>query len=431
MSKRTGSPLIELRQRLLGKAYRWFYDQPLHIVRGEGAWLFDADGRRYLDAYNNVPHVGHCHPKVVEAISRQAAVLNTHTRYLHETVLDYAERLLSHMPAGLDTAMFACTGTEANELAIRIARAVTGADGVIAVDYAYHGNSTLMAQLSPSDRPVESQDDRVEIVACPDLYRGEFRGEDAGQRYAESVDRGIEALSARGHGVAAFIIDTNLSSNGQPRIPPDWLPLVIDRLHAAGALFIADEVQPGFGRLGSHFWGFEKLGVTPDIVTMGKPMANGYPMSGVVTRAAFAETFDQRSRYFNTFGGSPVASAAAMAVLDVIEQEGLQQNALETGRYLCAGFEAFAKRFEAVGEVRGAGLFWGLELVQDRDTREPATAMAHAVIEALRAEGVLVGSAGKHENVIKIRPPMCLSLDQADVLLAGLEKALKKSVGPG
>jgi 4-aminobutyrate aminotransferase-like enzyme len=305
-------------------------------------------------------------------------------------------------------------------LAIRIARAVTGASGVIAVEYAHHGNSNLMAQLSPSDRPVESRDDRVEIVACPDLYRGEHQGADAGERYADDVSAGIQALASRGHGTAAFIIDTNLSSNGQPRIPADWLPQVIERLHAAGAVFIADEVQPGFGRLGSHFWGFEKLGVKPDIVTLGKPMANGYPMSGVVTRADFVEVFDQRSRYFNTFGGNPVACAAATAVLEIIEQEGLQQHADETGRYLGNGLQELANRFDAIAEVRGSGLFWGVELVEDQATKQPAKALAHAVIEGLRDEGVLIGGAGRHENVLKIRPPMCLSKEQAGFLLARL-----------
>jgi 4-aminobutyrate aminotransferase-like enzyme len=416
--------LIARRQRVLGRAYRWFYEQPLHIVRGEGAWLFDADGRRYLDAYNNVPHVGHAHPRVVEAICQQAATLNTHTRYLHENVLDYAERLLARFPAELDVAMFACTGTEANELAVRIARSVTGARGVIAVEYAYHGNSTLMAQLSPSDRPVESEDDSVEIVACPDSYRGEFRGGDAGEQYARAVARAIEALAARGHGTAAFIIDTNLSSNGQPPVPPDWLPKVIEHLHAAGALFIADEVQPGFGRLGSHFWGFERLGVMPDIVTMGKPMANGYPMSAVVTSAESAAIFDRRSRYFNTFGGNPVACAAARAVLEVMDEEDLQRNALDTGAELGRGLQKLAGRFSSIGDVRGSGLFWGVDLVRDRDTRTPDTALARAVIEGLRDQGLLIGSAGEHENVLKIRPPMCLSGDQARLLLDGLERVL-------
>ena len=428
MTDKRHEELTARRQSLLGKAYRLFYQQPLHIVRGEGAWLFDADGKRYLDAYNNVPHVGHCHPKVVEAISRQAGVLNTHTRYLHENVLDYAERLLARFPPELNTAMFACTGTEANELAVRVARAVTGARGIIAVDYAYHGNSTLMAQISPSDRPVESIDDRVEIVTCPDLYRGEFRGDDAGQFYADALSRGMEALAARGHGTAAFIIDTNLSSNGQPRIPADWLPRVMDRLHAAGALFIADEVQPGFGRLGTHFWGFEKLGVMPDLVTMGKPMANGYPMSAVVTSAELAETFDQRSRYFNTFGGNPVASAAAAAVLDALEEEHLQQNALEVGGRLESGFQALAERFECLGEVRGSGLFWGLDLVRDRASREPEVELARTVIEGLREEGVLIGSAGKHGNVLKIRTPMCLAMEQADFLLDRLQRVITRQV---
>jgi 4-aminobutyrate aminotransferase-like enzyme len=416
--------LLQRRQRLLGPAYRLFYERPVHIVEGQGAWLIDADGNRFLDAYNNVPHVGHCHPRVVEAICRQAATLNTHTRYLHENVVDYAERLLDRFPDALDVVMFACTGSEANELAFRIARAATGATGIIAVEHAYHGNSQATAELSGGLNDGSRLPPHVALVPCPDTFRGAYRGDDAGERYADEIERALERLDAQGHRPAAFIIDTILSSNGLPRIPADWLPLVVDRVRAAGGVFIADEVQPGFGRMGTHFWGWEKLGVEPDIVTLGKPMGNGHPISAVVTSSKLAGAFQKTSNYFNTFGGNPVSCAAARAVLEIIEEEQLQQRALSTGRYLRAGLRTLAETHEVLGDVRGSGLFSAVDLVIDRETREPATAEATRVVNAMRDRGVLLGSSGPFGNVLKIRSPLVFGEPEADFLLERLEAVL-------
>ena len=419
-----GESLLQRRERLLGPAYRLFYERPVHIVEGRGAWLIDADGNRFLDAYNNVPHVGHCHPRVVEAICEQAATLNTHTRYLHENVLDYAERLLDRFPDALDVVLFACTGSEANELAFRIARAATGATGIIAVEHAYHGNSQATAELSGSLHDGSNLPPHVALVPCPDTFRGANRGDDAGERYAEAVERALERLDAQGHRPAAFIIDTILSSNGLPRIPPDWLPLVVDRVRAVGGLFIADEVQPGFGRMGTHFWGWEMLGVEPDLVTLGKPMGNGHPISAVVATSELARAFQKTSNYFNTFGGNPVSCAAARAVLEVIDEEQLQQRALTTGRYLRAGLRALAETHEVLGDVRGSGLFSAVDLVSDRETREPATAEATRIVNTMRDRGVLLGSSGPFGNVLKIRSPLVFGEPEADFLLERLAAVL-------
>ncbi len=415
--------LLARRQRLMGGAYRLFYDRPLHIVRGEGVWLFDAAGRRYLDAYNNVPHVGHCHPRVVEAICTQAAALNTHTRYLHEGVLDYAEMLLSRFPPGLEIAMFTCTGSEANELALRIARLATDRPGIIAVENGYHGNTWLTAQIS-DEEPGEPREDRIAIVPSPDTFRGTCRGPDAGARYAQAVAQAADRLRERGYPPGAFIMDTVLSSNGLPDIPADWLPEVVAVVRAAGAVFIADEVQPGFGRMGGHFWGFERLGVVPDIVTMGKPMANGHPAAAVVTSQDLVDGFGARASYFNTFGGNPVSCAAARAVLEVLDEERLPENAREVGQYLRAGLEALAEQHAAIGDIRGSGLFQGVDLVSDRATRAPAGKLAQAVHNGMRDRGVLIGTIGAHDNVLKIRPPMVFSREHADLLLECLDEAL-------
>ncbi|MEM1411253.1 MAG: aminotransferase class III-fold pyridoxal phosphate-dependent enzyme [Pseudomonadota bacterium] len=421
--------LLERRERLLGKAYRLFYDRPVHIVSGEGAWLTGADGQRYLDSYNNVPHVGHCHPRVVEAISRQAATLNTHTRYLHEAVLDYAELLLARFPAAFDIAMFSCTGSEANELALRIARAASGGSGVIAVYDAYHGNSQATAELSCGVGGAHA--DHLAFVPCPDPYRGEHRGDDAGERFAKAVEGAIATLQERGHPPAAFIIDTILSSNGLPNIPSDWLGHVVPRIRAAGGLFIADEVQPGFGRMGDAFWGWERLGVQPDIVTMGKPMANGHPVSAVVTSAEVLDAFQQQSGYFNTFGGNPVSCAAARAVLEVIEEEGLQQHALAVGAYLRRGLRALQDRYPLIGEVRGSGLFNAVDLVEDRETRAPDRDAATRVVNGLRDRRVLIGASGPHGNVLKLRSPLVFGRSEADFLLERLDTVLAELAGSG
>lgn len=417
--------LLERRQRLMGKAYRLFYDQPVHIVSGEGVWLYDSDGRRYLDVYNNVPHVGHCHPKVVEAICQQAQTLNTHTRYLHELVLEYAEELTARFPDELDIAMFACSGTEANELALRLARARTGASGMIVTEHAYHGTSWAIAQITTCYESSEQRGDNIVTVPTPCSFRGLYAGEArAADKYAEHLHSAIETLARRGHKPAAFIVDTIFSNEGLPTVPAGYLSKAVDIVREAGGLFVADEVQPGFGRIGTHFWGFESHDVTPDIATMGKPMGNGYPISALVTSAGVIESFQRNSHYFNTFGGTPVACAAALAVLDIIEKQDLQAKALETGNYLKRGLRDLAANNHIIGDIRGTGMFLGIDLVRDQDTREPATEDAKKAVNLLRQQGVLIGSTGQFDNVLKIRPPMVFSKNNADLLLQKLKIVL-------
>jgi 4-aminobutyrate aminotransferase-like enzyme len=414
------SGMIERRNRLLGSAYRLFYDEPVHIVRGEGVWLFDSDGNRYLDMYNNVPHVGHCHPAVVDALCRQIATLNTHTRYLHENILDFAERLTGKFPVPLDTIMFSCTGSEANELALRIARTCTGGTGVIVTDFAYHGNTQAIYEISTENIPAAEVPDYVVAVPTPDTYRDELSGE----QFAESVQAAVATLEARGIKPAALVIDTIISSGGVIATPPGYLQRAAEIVREAGGLFIADEVQPGFGRTGRHFWGYEIDDFIPDIVTMGKPMGNGHPLAATATRRELVDGFAKHSSYFNTFGGNPVSCAAGLAVLDVIEQEGLQANALDAGLYLNEGLHELATRHETIGDVRGDGLFKAVELVVDRDSRQPAGSRAHRVVEALRRRRILTSCIGRHGNILKLRPPMVFDRGNADLFLDGLDEAL-------
>lgn len=416
--------LLERRNRLLGPAYRLFYDEPVHIVRGEGVWLYDADGRRYLDMYNNVPHVGHCHPHVVEALQRQIATLNTHTRYLHEKILDYAERLTAKFEEPLDLAMFCCTGSEANELAMRIARAYTGGTGFIVTEYAYHGNTQATYEITTSDIPKADLPAHVATVPVPDVYRGPHTGVDAGRQYARYVLEALEQFERHGIRPAAFIIDSIASSGGVITPPQGYLSTVASIMRDAGGLFIADEVQPGFGRTGLNFWGYQADGFEPDIVTMGKPMGNGHPLAGVVTSRDIIRTFADGPDYFNTFGGNPVSCAAGLAVLDVIEQENLQQNALKVGQYLVDGLWTLADQHAAIGDVRGTGFFIGLELVEDQETRSPATALARQVINDLRQRGLLTGSIGSDQNVLKLRCPMVFTREHADYALGRIDEAL-------
>ena len=420
----SGTELFERRKSLLGPAYKLFYEKPLHLVRGEGVWLFDEDGRHYLDMYNNVPHVGHCHPRVVAAICEQAGKLNTHTRYLHENVVNYAERLTGKLPDELDTAMFCCTGSEANELALRIARTVTGGEGIIVTENAYHGNTRATYEISPEECPPEDRPPYVVTVPDPDCYRGRYRGEDAGQRYAEHVQEAVDTLKEKGIKPAAFVVDTIISSGGIVKPPSGYLSRAAEIIRAAGGLFIADEVQPGFGRTGDHFWGFEADGFVPDIVTMGKPMGNGHPIAAMVTSRDLVETFSRNVGYFNTFGGNPVSCAAAIAVLDVLEEENLQENAATQGRHIVAGLESLATRHEAIGDVRGNGLFAAIELVDDRNERTPATSMTARVVNDLRDRGMLVGSIGPDGNILKLRPPMVLQEAEADLMLETLDASL-------
>ena len=422
--KTSKAAMIERRKNLLGSAYKLFYHDPVHLVRGEGVWLYDADGRKYLDMYNNVPHVGHCHPHVVEALTSQIATLNTHTRYLHENVLEYAERLTAKLPRDLDIAMFTCTGSEANELALRIARNFTGGKGVIVTDFAYHGNTQAIYEISTSDVAAEDVPDYVATVPFPDAYRGEHRGEDAGEKYAAYVQQAVDELKRRGIQPAAFVIDTIISSGGVVQPPPGYLKKAAEIIRAAGGLFIADEVQPGFGRTGNNFWGFAADDFVPDIVTMGKPMGNGHPLAAVVSRRDIVERFAEKGRYFNTFGGNPVSCAAGLAVLDVIEREGLQENARVVGNYLSAGLSELAKKHTVIGDIRGNGLFIAVELVKDREFLQPATAFTADIVNGLKERGILTGSIGPDANILKLRPPMVFSKQNADYMLGILDDTL-------
>lgn len=421
--------LIQRRARLLGPNMSTFYDEPVHLVRGQGVHLWDADGRQYLDCYNNVPHVGHCHPRVVAAICEQAGTLNTHTRYLHEGILDYVEALTATFDAPFDTALLCCTGSEANDVALRMAQALTGKTGVIATDHTYHGNTTAVHQLSRTNAPPGGYWDSVRFVPAPDSYRplGGVAGMPHAHAFAAEVQAQIDALEAAGHGFSTLILCPFFANEGFPDLPHGWLDPVQEVVRNAGGVIIADEVQPGFGRVGSHFWGHQKIGLRPDIVTMGKPMANGHPVAAVVAPAETMRAFRERFRYFNTFGGNPVSCAAAMATLRVVQDEGLQQNAAEVGAYAVAGLRDLAKRHEAIGDVRGAGLFYGAEMVLDRATRAPATAYVKRLVNGMRRRGVLLNFLGIHYNVLKMRPPMPFSRANVDQVIDTLDAVMTET----
>ncbi|TPM35697.1 aminotransferase class III-fold pyridoxal phosphate-dependent enzyme [Mesorhizobium sp. B2-3-4] len=426
--KIAGETLIGRRGRLLGAKSQLFYDEPVHLVRGEGVWLYDADGRKYLDAYNNVAHVGHCHPHVVEALCRQASLLNTHTRYLHTAILDYVERLAATFDASLSTAILTCTGSEANDIALRMAQAASGQMGIIATDATYHGNTTAVSQLSTRMPPVGGRVHHVRLVPAPDSYRHPDAMAN-GKAFGDAVREAIASLAGEGIGLSGIILCPLLANEGFPTLPGGFFDDALSAVREAGGLVISDEVQPGFGRTGSHFWGHQRAGFVPDIVTMGKPMGNGHPVAAVVTTSEILATFRNAFRYFNTFGGNPVSCAVANAVLDVLENENLVANADDVGAYALERLLPLAARYQCIGEVRGAGLFFGAELVNDRRTREPAPDIANRVINAMRDRGVLIGKTGIHGNVLKIRPPMPFSRDNADFLVGILDEALGEAAG--
>ena len=416
------------RRAHLGPSLSTSYRSNLSIVRGEGAWLFDHQGRGYLDCVNNVAHVGHAHPHVVAAITRQAAVLNTNTRYLHRTILDYAERLAATFPGPLSVVYFTNSGSEANELALRIARTATARHDIVALDWGYHGNTNDLVEISAykfnraggGGRPPHTH-----LADLPDPYRGPH-GDD-GPAYARSVVAAIAAATLHsGSGPAAFIAESISGCGGQVVFPTGYLAAAYQHARAAGALCIADEVQVGFGRVGSAMWAFEEHGVVPDIVTLGKPIGNGHPLGAVVTTPALAAQFANGMEWFNTFGGNPVSCAAGMAVLDVIENEGLVARASDTGSYLLARFKELALQHIAIGDVRGRGLYLGLDLVTDRASKQPATKLAADVANRLRERGVLISTDGPFDNVIKIKPPIVFSRMDADILCAELEDALSQ-----
>lgn len=423
------SRLLERRRAALGAHAPLFYDRPLEIVRGEGCRVWDADGRRYLDAYNNVPHVCHCHPRVTDALCRQARLLNIHTRYLHEGIIRYAERLTGTFPAPLDRAMFCCTGSEANELALRIARTVSGRQGVIVSSFSYHGNTGGLAVLTTGLPAPEPFAPFARAVPVPDPFRWQTPGEDQMlATHLAAIDRAIAELDAAGYGVAAVLFDSIFSTEGLLNVPPSYIQGVVKRVRAAGGFYIADEVQPGFGRMGGVMWGFEAAGIVPDFVTLGKPMGNGHPMAGVVTRAELADQFTREALYFNTFAGNPVSAAVGEAVLDVIANERLLDRTAATGRYLQARLATLAGADDRIGEVRGRGLFAALELVGER--RQPDAASARAIVNGMREAGVLISRIGPQDNVLKIRPPLAFGESEADELVETLGQVLMKIESP-
>ncbi len=424
--KRSKAKLIEDRARLLGPGVSTFYDDPVHVVRGEGVWLWDADGRKYLDCYNNVPVVGHCNPRVVEAICRQAGTLNTHARYLHDTILDYVEKLTGSMDASLDSAVLTCTGSEANDIALRMAEGMTGKRGIIATDATYHGNTALVSQLGKSNPPTVGfgLGQYFRFVAAPDSYRNP---DPDGTIFADAVAEQIAAHEASGAGFAALVVCPYFLNEGFPDNADGWLKPVAEVVRKAGGLLICDEVQSGFGRIGTHMWAHQKMGVVPDVMTLGKPMANGHPVGGVVTRAEILGKFRRGYRYFNTFGGNPVSCAAALAVLEEIEEKALVDNARTVGEHARKRLTALMEKHEVIGDVRGSGLIFGAEMVLDRASKAPATGFTDRVINAMRQRGIIHSKLGRHKNTLKIRPPLPFSVDNADLLFDTLDEVLAET----
>ncbi len=428
---RSPADLVEGRKRVLSPSLSLSYPDPVKIVRGRGAYLYDEDGHRYLDMVNNVCHVGHCHPQVVAAGQQQMADLNTNTRYLHDGIVGYAERLLATFPEPLSVIMFVNSGSEANELALRLARTHTGCEEVLVVDGAYHGNTQACIDISPYKFDGAGGGGRkpwIRVVDVPDAYRGVHRGwtEETGVRYAEDA----AAIIAQRDQPAAYICESLQGVGGQVVMPPGYLDGVYRAVRSLGGVCIADEVQVGFGRVGACWWGFQTQEVVPDIVTLGKPMGNGHPLAACVTTREIADSFANGMEYFNTYGGNPVSCAIGSAVLDVIEQEQLIQHARDVGTTMLTRLRVLQERFPAIGDVRGMGLFLGIELVKDRRDLTPAATLARHIVETARKQRILLSAEGPHHNVIKIKPPMVFGHDEAEMFLDFLEGVLMDAEKP-
>lgn len=411
--------LVERRQRAFGAGSVLFYEVPLKVMKAEGAVIHASDGRAYLDFYNNVPSVGHCHPRVVAAMREQMGRFNTHSRYLFDVTHDYAEKLLATFPAGLSNLVMTCTGSEANDLALRLARSQSGGTGFVVSQAAYHGNTAAVTEVSPTSYKRGGPPPHVRMVPPPDPA---VFGNDVAQGFADAVAGAIAAMEADGIRFAGLLVDTIFSSDGVFADPPGALAKAAEVARRAGGLFIADEVQPGFGRTGSGMWGFSRHGVVPDIVTMGKPMGNGYPVAGLVTRPELLTAFCEEFGYFNTFAASPVAAAAALAVLETIEAEGLIANAARVGGHLKARLTHLQAK-APISAVRGAGLYLGVAFA---DERGPRADLAKGLINDLREDGILIGAAGLHGNVLKIRPPLCVTVEHADRLADAMGRRLAR-----
>ena len=422
---------LTARRALMGGNVSIAYRDPVRAARGWRQYMYDDEGRRYLDAYNNVPHVGHAHPRVVRAAAAQMAVLNTNTRYLHDTVVQYAERLTETFPASLDVCFLLNSASEANELALRLARAYTGQRDMIVLEAAYHGNTTSLVDISPYKHAGpggRGAPEWVHVAPLPDVYRGAFTRDDAdaGRKYAAMISDVIAGVRRQSRDIAGFIAETCPSVGGQIMLPDGYLAAAYEAVRAAGGVCIADEVQTGLGRIGTHFWAFEAHGVVPDIVVLGKPLGNGHPLAAVVTTRAIADAFDNGMEFFSTFGGNTVSCAVGLAVLDVMHDEGLQAHALRVGDRMLSQLRSLASDHDLIGDVRGSGLFLGIELVKNRASLEPATGEATYVANRMREEGILLGTDGPYHNVIKIRPPMPFSEEDGDFLVATLDRVLRE-----
>jgi 4-aminobutyrate aminotransferase-like enzyme/Ser/Thr protein kinase RdoA (MazF antagonist) len=417
------------RKAHIGRNLSISYEKHLKIDKAALQYLYDDKGNTYIDCVNNVSHIGHCHPSLVRVMQKQIASLNTNTRYLNEHLIQYAEKLTASLPAGLNVCYFTNSGSEANDLAIRISRHFTKQKDIIVLDHAYHGTSTATIEMSPYKFDREGgmgQMPWIHKAMNPDLYRGPYTYDDtsAGGKYAMDVKNIIDRLAKENKKPAAYICETLLGVGGQMPLPPHYLKEVYKHVRSAGGICIADEVQVGFGRVGSHFWGFELQDVVPDMVVMGKPIGNGHPLAAVIVTDAIANSFNNGIEYFNTYGGNPVSMATGLAVLEVIEREGLQENALQVGNYLLEGMRALMNTHTIIGDVRGSGLFIGLELVKDRITKEPATDAIKLVVEKMKDKGFLMGVDGPYNNVFKIKPPIIFSMENAKDLLANLDTVL-------
>jgi 4-aminobutyrate aminotransferase-like enzyme/Ser/Thr protein kinase RdoA (MazF antagonist) len=422
---------LAARRARIGRNLSVSYRKPLKVVRGWMQYLYDETGRAYLDAYNNVPHVGHSHPRVVKAARAQMALLNTNTRYLHDNLARYAERLCALLPEPLSVCFFVNSGSEANELALRLARTHTGQDEIIVLEGAYHGHTTTLVEISPykfNGPGGAGAPPWVHVAPLPDDYRGPYKRSDpeAGRKYAGHVAETVRRIKARGGGLAAFICESMPSVGGQIVLPPGYLDEAYGHVRRAGGLCIADEVQVGFGRLGTHFWGFETQGVVPDIVVLGKPIGNGHPLGAVITTPEIAASFDNGMEFFSTFGGNTVSCAVGLAVLDVIGEERLQEHARRVGQHLLTGLRGLMDTHPVIGDVRGLGLFQGVELIRNRKTLEPAASETSYVVNRLREQGILTGTEGPHQNVIKIRPPLPFSESNADFFVKTLAAVLEE-----
>lgn len=415
--------MIEKRRAALGPAYRLFYNRPVHLVKGSGAHLYDADGTEYLDAYNNVASVGHGNPRVVAAVANQMSELNTHTRYLHGNILDYSQRLLATFPDEISSIMYTCTGSEANDLAVRVAEKYSGGTGVIVTEEAYHGNSALISGMSPSLGTGVPLGVNVRTVPAPDSYRIDPSA--LGRRFAVQVATAIDDLERHGHKFSALLLDSIFSSDGI-YVDPSVLAPVVEVVHRAGGVFIADEVQPGFARTGESMWGFQRHGVVPDLVTMGKPMGNGIPVAAMAARPEILDVFARETPYFNTFGGNPVSMAAARAVLDIIEEDHLVEHAREVGDELRAEVRALIAQHSFLGDVRGSGLYTGIEIVTDPQSKAHDGARAQRIVDAMRDNHVLISVCGGYGNILKVRPPLVFSMSDLDWFMTVFTTVLKE-----